>query len=339
MGGSDAPPAGYDKKTMAADVAALIRELGYDQVNLAGRDIGSMVAFSLAANRPELVRKLAMQAELLPEQLLAGRARSLIDFMCARNLRDPDAIADFDREVYARAYSRPEAVRAAGGWYRSFGQDIADLATYPRVTTPIAALHFPGHTDLLTSLADTASAFQGIEIPGTGHYLAEEQPDQVAQALAAFFAGRTACQPQAGTADRFAYRHARLCTSGPPRRADRAYLHDDEDDEHGGQEKEGHSRPPVMRGQVLGEDPDVQAADDDARRWPGNQPGGLRQVVAVTSEAVTNRNPGVWRKHEPPADRHGDHRDYQQSAGCEPCRGHDHAAPGASGRNARTLMR
>lgn len=89
MGGSDAPPAGYDKKTMAADVAALIRELGYDQVNLAGRDIGSMVAFSLAANRPELVRKLAMQAELLPEQLLAGRARSLIDFMCARNLRDP----------------------------------------------------------------------------------------------------------------------------------------------------------------------------------------------------------------------------------------------------------
>ena len=219
MGGSDTPPTGYDKKTMAADVAALIRGLGYDQVNLAGHDIGSMVAFSLAANHPEVVRKLAMleephpdqrlydltllpepgrerlqrwwfafnQVEQLPEQLLAGRARYLIDFMCTRNLRDPDAIGDFDREVYARAYSRPGAVRAAGGWYRSFGKDIADLATYPRLTTPTAALHFPGHTDLLTSLADTATTYQGIEIPGTGHYLAEEQPEQVAQTLAAFF--------------------------------------------------------------------------------------------------------------------------------------------------------
>jgi pimeloyl-ACP methyl ester carboxylesterase len=219
MGGSSAPPTGYDKKTMAADVAALIRDLGYEQVNLAGHDIGSMVAFSLAANHPELVRKLAMleephpdrrlydltllpepgrerlqrwwfafnQVESLPEQLLAGRARYLIDFMCARNLRDPDAISDFDREVYARAYSRPEAVRAAGGWYRSFGQDIADLASYPRLTTPVAALHFPGHTDLLTSLADTATTVAGIEIPGTGHYLAEEQPHQVAETLAAFF--------------------------------------------------------------------------------------------------------------------------------------------------------
>ncbi|WP_433683545.1 alpha/beta fold hydrolase [Nocardia sp. CA-119907] len=219
MGGSATPATGYDKKTMAADVAALIRELGYDRVNLAGHDIGSMVAFSLAANYPTLVRKLAMleephpdrhlydltllpepgrerlqrwwfafnQVELLPEQLLAGRARHLIDFLCARNLRNPNAIGDFDREIYSRAYSRPEAIRAAGSWYRTFGRDIADLATYPQVTTPIAALHFPGHTDLLTSLADTATTFQSSEIPDTGHYLAEEQPERVAETLAAFF--------------------------------------------------------------------------------------------------------------------------------------------------------
>jgi pimeloyl-ACP methyl ester carboxylesterase len=219
MGGSAAPATGYDKKTMAADIAALLRQLGYDKVNLAGHDIGSMVAFSLAANHPELVRKLAMleephpdrnlydltlipepgkerlqrwwfafnQVELLPEQLLAGRARHLIDFLCTRNLRNPSAIGEFDREVYARAYSRPEAIRAAGGWYRTFGQDITDLATYAPVTTPIAALHFPGHTDLLTSLADTATNFQAIEIPDTGHYLAEEQPDRVSTAMTTFF--------------------------------------------------------------------------------------------------------------------------------------------------------
>ncbi|WP_330252637.1 hypothetical protein OG874_42410 [Nocardia sp. NBC_00565] len=50
-----------------------------------------------------------------------------------------------------------------------------------------AALHFPGHTDLLTSLADTAATFRGVEIPDTGHYLAEEQPGRVATALLDFF--------------------------------------------------------------------------------------------------------------------------------------------------------
>ena len=63
---------------------------------------------------------------------------------------------------------------------------------------------------------------------------------------------------------------ARPPAGSPAGRADRAYLHDEEDDEHGGQEKEKHSRPPVVRGQVLGEDADVQAVDDGPRRWPGN---------------------------------------------------------------------
>jgi len=83
--------------------------------------------------------------------------------------------------------SRPEAIRAAGGWYRAFGQDIAGLKTYSRLSLPIAALHFPGHTDLLTSLAETAATFHDVEISGTGHYLAEEQPTSVADALLGFF--------------------------------------------------------------------------------------------------------------------------------------------------------
>jgi pimeloyl-ACP methyl ester carboxylesterase len=39
----------------------------------------------------------------------------------------------------------------------------------------------------LTSLADTATTVQGTEIPDAGHYLAEEQPEIVAETLAAFF--------------------------------------------------------------------------------------------------------------------------------------------------------
>jgi pimeloyl-ACP methyl ester carboxylesterase len=56
MGESAKPEGGYDKKTMAADIAALLHELGHDRADVVGSDIGAMVAFSLAANHPELVR-------------------------------------------------------------------------------------------------------------------------------------------------------------------------------------------------------------------------------------------------------------------------------------------
>lgn len=219
MGSSDTPDHGYDKKTMAEDIHQLAQALGYSAVNVAGHDIGSMVAFSLAANHPETVGKLALleephpderlyefpllpspdqrarhrwwfafnQVAGLPEQLLEGRGRHLVDFLCRRNLRNPAAIDEQAREVYARAYSRPANIRAACGWYQAFGQDIVDGTAYPTLTMPTAALHFPGHTDLLDSLAERATQVTAVEIPDCGHYLAEEQPEIVAAALHEFF--------------------------------------------------------------------------------------------------------------------------------------------------------
>src|SRR3984893_1864274 len=58
MGGSDKPQSGFDKKTMAGDIFQLGRAVGYDTVNIAGHDIGSMVAFRFAVNQPAANRKL-----------------------------------------------------------------------------------------------------------------------------------------------------------------------------------------------------------------------------------------------------------------------------------------
>jgi pimeloyl-ACP methyl ester carboxylesterase len=60
MGGSDKPSSGYEKKAMARDIYALARHLGYEQINITGHGIGSMVAFSYAANYPQATEKLAM---------------------------------------------------------------------------------------------------------------------------------------------------------------------------------------------------------------------------------------------------------------------------------------
>ena len=54
-GESDRPDDGYDPPTMADDVAELIDRLGIERPALIGRLHGGLVAYQLAARRPELV--------------------------------------------------------------------------------------------------------------------------------------------------------------------------------------------------------------------------------------------------------------------------------------------
>ena len=220
MGDSATPDGGYDKKTMAADIAALARRLGHEQIDVVGSDIGAMVAFSLAANHPTLVRRVALldvahpeqgwyqlpllpqptdtfhlwwfafnQVRGLPEHLLAGKARTLVDYLCDLMLVNPDAVTRADRAIYAAAYDSPAAIRAGNGWYQTFGQDIADDSTYAPVTAPLLALANPAQYDYLRTLLPTKGAdVQVARIDNTGHYLVEEQPDAVRAHLTRFLA-------------------------------------------------------------------------------------------------------------------------------------------------------
>lgn len=52
-GWSDAPPAGYDTKSRAADVLAVMDELGLDRVRLIGHDTGGWLGFMLCLYAPQ----------------------------------------------------------------------------------------------------------------------------------------------------------------------------------------------------------------------------------------------------------------------------------------------
>ncbi|MFI6485122.1 alpha/beta fold hydrolase [Nonomuraea sp. NPDC050663] len=217
MGASAKPKSGYDKRTMAADIAALITELGFDQADVIGSDIGSMVAFSLAANHPERVRKVVMidvahpdeglnqltllpqpdvfhlwwfafnQVHGLPEQLLAGRARALIDHLCDLILLDKNAVSDQDRRIYAHAYNTRNAIRASNGWYQTYGQDIADDRTYKPVTPPVLALASPSNDAYMRALLPAKAArAEIVRVENTSHYVVEERPQVVLGYLSRF---------------------------------------------------------------------------------------------------------------------------------------------------------
>src|SRR5207237_3005963 len=57
LGESSRPMAGYDKKTIAADIHELIKSLGVEKISLVGHDIGLMVAYAYAAQYPNEVEK------------------------------------------------------------------------------------------------------------------------------------------------------------------------------------------------------------------------------------------------------------------------------------------
>jgi pimeloyl-ACP methyl ester carboxylesterase len=219
MGGSDKPLSGFDKKTMASDIHELAGHLGYDTINVAGHDIGSMVAYSFAVNHPAATRKVALldvphpneflnavpllppgpppvhiwwfafnQLHGLPEQLLTGRFRFLVDWLFDHLMVHPEANRDRDRDIFARAYNSPAAIRAGNGWYQAVYQDIADQKSYGRITAPLLGLAADPSYDLVKDLWPAQGTdVRVVKVEDSGHFLVEEQPDFVARQLLSFF--------------------------------------------------------------------------------------------------------------------------------------------------------
>jgi pimeloyl-ACP methyl ester carboxylesterase len=226
MGSSDKPATGYDKKTMAQDIRELLRHLGLTKASVLGHDIGGMVATSFGFNYPEATDKLILadgahpsegllqmpmlpapgsftgkmnwqqpyiwwmafnQVKELPEQLLAGRYQYLLDYLFHYVMLDDSHMSAFDRAVYAAVYNQPANIRASNAWYQAIAQDIADAKTYARLSMPVLGIgSCVSYSYLQMSLPYMAEHVQVIGILDSGHYMFEEKPAQVLQAVLGF---------------------------------------------------------------------------------------------------------------------------------------------------------
>jgi len=225
MGTSSKPVGGYDKKTMAGDIAELIRGLRYAKADIVGHDVGAMVAFSFAQNYPSLTNRLVLldvthpsaayrnlkllpdpetfgdkmdedhpyfwwfafhQVKGLPEKLLEGRAGLEQEWFFKYQTKVDTAIDARARAVYAEAYSTLDGTRAGNGWYQSFDKDIADDDAYGRFKMPVLGLGGNGFTRLKATLDQLAPGSQTIRIEGSGHFIAEEKPEALLRYLREF---------------------------------------------------------------------------------------------------------------------------------------------------------
>lgn len=216
MGSSEMAASGFDKKNMAQDMSELVKQLGYDKVDVVGHDIGSMVAFSFAANHPDQTRKLVMldvghpsagymkipmlpdpgtftdvidenhpylwwfafhQVKGMPEQVLEGRVGYEQEWFFHYTLKNQDAIDKRSRAIYAAAYSSKNAIRASNGWYQSFDKDIADDGTYAPLTMPVLGLGGSFFNSLKGTLDAKAPGSHTYRVEGSGHFIVEEKPE------------------------------------------------------------------------------------------------------------------------------------------------------------------
>lgn len=218
LGDSSKPLSGYDKKTVGNDIWRLVHDvLGIGSFYLVGHDWGGPTAYAVASAHPDAVRKLAIldvtipgdgspnisqggrrwhhafhQTPDLPEALIAGREDIYFTWFYRHYGARP--LSEADIAEYLRVYRQPGALRAGFSFYRAIPQDIEDnaaIAAQFKLPMPVLALGgdsaWGRRMEVVESLRRMAVDVRGGVIANCGHWMPEEQPEELLRQLLAFF--------------------------------------------------------------------------------------------------------------------------------------------------------
>jgi len=223
VGYSTKAETGYDADNLADDVYQLVRQLGHEKVFLVGHDWGAVWAYHYAAQHRDEVLGLAVFEMMIPgtggheagmvpkpggdffwhmgwhsvpeipDALIRGKERLYLQYYYENFAYDPMAIGPEAIDQYVREITMIGALRANLRIYQEFWTDADQAQRHllnGKLTIPVLA--YGGETLMgnLTkeSMEKLAEDVRGGSIPRCGHWVAEERPDFVADALLAFFA-------------------------------------------------------------------------------------------------------------------------------------------------------
>ena len=218
LGLSSKPKGGFDKKTQAGDVAAVLAALGVRQADVVAHDIGNMVAFQFAAQHPEQVRRLVLIDAPVPgvgpweeilknpllwhfrfggpdmERLVAGRERIYLDRFWNEFSASPARFTEPARRHYAKLYALPGAMHSGFAQFAAFDQDAIDnrafLAAQGKLKMPVLALGGEKSFGLQMAVVMRAGADDVTEgvVPDSGHWIMEENPAATGRLVRDFLA-------------------------------------------------------------------------------------------------------------------------------------------------------
>jgi pimeloyl-ACP methyl ester carboxylesterase len=221
IGLSDKPQDGYDTAALASDLVALMDALGHPRFALYGTDVGMPIAYALAADHPERVDRLVVSEAPLPgispspplflppplnamlwhlafnqlpkinEQLVAGREDIFFGAEFDASAGTKKLPGDVVR-YYIDTLKDPDHLRGSFGFYRAIPTTSAqnEKRKTRRLTLPVLAIggaessgEGPGNTMKLT-----ADDVQTVVLAGSGHWVAEQAPEELLASMTAFLA-------------------------------------------------------------------------------------------------------------------------------------------------------
>ncbi|HXZ07780.1 MAG TPA: alpha/beta hydrolase, partial [Paraburkholderia sp.] len=221
---SDATHAPYSKRRMAADQVAVMKHFGYERFLVCAHDRGARVAHRMALDYPDAVERLMLldiaptlamyeatdrrfatlyfhwffliQPEPLPETLIGANPDVYFDRVMGSG---PAGLTPFAPEAlaaYRQAIRQPGAVHAMCEDYRAAAtidleHDRADVERGHKIGCPLRVLWGEQGVveqcfEPLTEWRHVARDVSGRGLP-SGHYIAEEVPDQLIAEMLSFF--------------------------------------------------------------------------------------------------------------------------------------------------------
>lgn len=206
----------FEKFELAAYVHGLLTHLGRTQdLRLVAHDFGSSLAFAFATRYRDQVAGLFFmdfpvvggsltfdtlkplsfhfsffQQKPLAEALVEGRERQFLEYFFDALSPNPGAVPPREVDEYVRVYSRPGVWSNGMEWYRAWPNDEAAnrKAMKTALTIPVRILTQSVLLDaFLAAIRDAAPSATGLDAPAAGHWLVEERPELVVDAIKAFY--------------------------------------------------------------------------------------------------------------------------------------------------------
>jgi pimeloyl-ACP methyl ester carboxylesterase len=221
IGLSDKPATGYDVATQANDMVGLMEALGYQRFAVIGFDVGMPIGHALAADHPERIERLVVGEAIITgvtasppfspgplnrrtwhiafnrlgadvnEALVRGREDIYFgsEYAVSAGTPLPDEVV---RYYVERLASSPDALRGSFGSYRAIDENYAQNQQRKAHPLSLPVLAIGGGKSIGEGVAKTmrlvADNVESHVIPESGHWLAEEAPDQVLAAVTPFLA-------------------------------------------------------------------------------------------------------------------------------------------------------